>query len=91
MKIPMGNMGQIIDMIQSMMPYDFDHVAQSDEAIAIQSIFESLTHRKPDLKTWQGFMGYLVKDIDVKPESRESVKNLLEDMGGILEQYNDLK
>lgn len=75
-------------MIQGLMPFDYDHKPETKEAMAISKIFESLKQHKPELEDWDGFMGYLVKDIDTKPKAQTAVQNILNDISDVLEEYN---
>lgn len=88
MKIPAGQMKQIMAMIQGMMPFDYDHQPETKEAIAISKIFESLKQHKPELEDWSGFLGYLIADIDKKTQSQIAVQNILHDISDVLDEYN---
>ena len=88
MKIPEGQMKQIMAMIQGMMPFDYDHNPETKEAVAISKIFESLKQHKPELEDWSGFLGYLIADIDTKPDAQTAVQNILNDISDVLEEYN---
>lgn len=87
MKLAPEAMGKIKDMVINMMPYDFDHEAASNEAVLIHDIFESISQHKPDMDEWKGFVGFLCKQLDDKPESQDAVKKIALDMKNILEQY----
>ena len=87
MKLAPEAMGKIKDMVINMLPYDYDHIVASSEAVLIHDIFESISKHKPEMEEWKGFVGFLCKQIDSKPESQEAVKKIALDMKNILEQY----
>ena len=56
-------------MVKAMLPYEYDYEPTSLGTLCLSEIFEILETHVPNIKEYEGFLGHILKQIDIRNDS----------------------
>lgn len=63
----------MLNMVKAMLPYDYGYVPTQKPVKCINEIIDSMNKETNELKEFEGFIGYTLKLLDMKPDLLERI------------------
>lgn len=87
MKLPKAAVEQIETMVRSMLPYEDGYAPKTAQSRLVNEFYTSVATSNLPLQKWEGFIMYLMKQIDNQPSKQKEVDHIAETMHDVLTQY----
>lgn len=87
MQLPASAVKQIENMVRGMLPYEVGYIPETPQSQLLGRLFEAIETPNPALHQWEGFIMYLMKQVDNHPKKQKDVDEIAGAAYDIMTEY----